>query len=101
MHDILPAGSPGKGFETFHFIFCDLYDTTFPKREIEIKTQHLQFPWITSGLQKSSKRKKRLYEKLLKKEQLKMKLYIRSINIYLKKLRKDLKQVVTAHIKAF
>ena len=47
--------------------FFDLYDTAFPKREIEIKTQYLQSPWITRGLQKSSKRKQRLYEKFLKK----------------------------------
>ena len=46
----------------------------FPKREAEIKTQHLQFPWmvllevLTGGLQKSSKRKQRLYKKFLKKK---------------------------------
>ena len=45
-----------------------MYDTAFPKRETEIKTQHLQSPWITRGLQKSSKRKQILYEKCLKKE---------------------------------
>ena len=44
-----------------------MYDTAFPKIEIEIKTQHLQSPWITRGLHKSSKQKQRLYEKLLKK----------------------------------
>ena len=41
---ILPDDSPDKAYETFHFIFSDLYDTEFPKRETEIKTQHLQPP---------------------------------------------------------
>ena len=84
----LPDNFPDKAYETFHFIFSDFYGTAFPKRDIEIKTQHLQSPWITRGLQKSSKRKQRLYEKFFKKEQPKMKLYIRSINIYLKKIKK-------------
>ena len=82
--------------------FLTFIDIEFPEREIEIKTQHLQSPWITRGLQKSSKRKQRLNEKLLKTVQLKMKLYIRSINIYLKKLRKDLKQfIISVNYKAF
>ena len=91
---ILPDNCSDKAYETFHFIFSDLYDTAFPKREIEIKTQHLQSPSRSRGLQKSYKRKQRLYEKFLRKEQLKMKLYIRSINIYFKRLRKNLKQVI-------
>ena len=68
------------------------YDTAFPKREIEIKTQHLQSPWITRCLQKSFKRKQRLYEKVLKKEKPKIILNIRNINISLKK--KSLKQTI-------
>ena len=63
---ILPDNCSDKAYETFHFIFSDLYDTAFPKREIEIKTQYLQPPRITRGLQKSSKRKQRLYEKFFK-----------------------------------
>ena len=59
--DILPVNSPDNAYETFYIIFSDLYDTAFPKREIEIKSQHLQSRWITRGLQKSSKRKQRLF----------------------------------------
>ena len=66
-----------------------MYDTAFPKRENEIKTQHLQSSW--RGLQKLSKRKQRLYEKFLKKEHLKIKLYVRSINVHLKKIKKKSK----------
>ena len=62
---ILPNNSPEKRYETLQFIFTDFYDTAFPKREIEIKIQHLQSPWIIRDLQKSSKRKQRLYEKFL------------------------------------
>ena len=65
--NILPSNATDKAYETFHFIFSVLYDTAFPKRKIEVKTQHLQSPWITRGLQKSSKWKQRLYEKFLKK----------------------------------
>ena len=59
--DILPVNSPDNAYETFYIIFSDLYDTAFPKREIEIKSQHLQSRCITRGLQKSSKRKQRLF----------------------------------------
>ena len=38
----------------------------FPERKVEIKQKKLSSPWITRGLKKSSKRKPRLYEKLLK-----------------------------------
>ena len=34
-------------FPTKFLILLNSYDTVFPKREIEIKTQHLQSPWIT------------------------------------------------------
>ena len=81
---ILPVNSPDKAYETFHFSFSELHDTAFPKRKIKIKTQHLQSLCITKGLQNSSKRKQRLSEKFLKKEKLKMKLYITSITFYLK-----------------
>ena len=60
---VLPNDSLDKAYETFHFIFFDLYDTAFTKREIEMKTHHLQSPWITRDLQKSSKQKKIVYKK--------------------------------------
>ena len=86
--NILPAKSPDKAHETFLFIFSDLDDTAFPKREIEIKTQPLQSPWITRSLQTSSKRKQRLYEIFLENKQLKMKLHIFG------KFKENLKQVI-------
>ena len=34
---ILPNDSPDKAYETFHFIFSDLYDTAFPKKKLKLK----------------------------------------------------------------
>ena len=45
-------------------IFSDLYDATFSKKEIEIKSKYLNTPWITKGIRKSFKRKQRLYENI-------------------------------------
>ena len=53
----LPLDSPNLAYDNFLKIFSDLYDITFPNKEIEIKTKHLRTPWIKKGLQKSSKRK--------------------------------------------
>ena len=63
----LPLDSPNLANDNFLKIFSDLYDIAFPNKEIEIKTKHLGTPWITKGLQKSSKRKQRSYEKFLKR----------------------------------
>ena len=62
----LPLDSPNLAY-SFLKIFSYLYDIAFPNKEIEIKTKHLGTPWIAKGLQKSSKRKQRLYEKFLKR----------------------------------
>ena len=50
--------------------FSELYDAAFPETKIEIKTKNLLSPWLTKGLRKSSKRKKKLYGKFLKKRNL-------------------------------
>ena len=47
--------------------FIKLYDIAFPERKVEIKQKNLTSRWITRGLKKSSKRKQRLYDKLLKR----------------------------------
>ena len=46
-------------------MFYELYGTAFPKNEIEIKRTYLKFLCIYKGLQKLSKRKRRLYENFL------------------------------------
>ena len=45
-----------------------LYDDYFPEKEIKVIKKDLKSPRITTGIKKSSKRKQRLYEKFLKKE---------------------------------
>ena len=60
------SNAPNEAYNIFFKIFSDLYDATFPKKEIEIKSKYLNTPWITKGIRKSSKRKQRLYEKYLK-----------------------------------
>ena len=37
------------------------------QRKKKVKTKDLQSPWLTKGIRTLSKRKKRLYEKVLKK----------------------------------
>ena len=56
---MLPNNSPHKAYEAVHFVFSDLYDTAFPQREIEIKSQHLVS--LDRRLQKSSKQNQKLY----------------------------------------
>ena len=92
--NVLPNNSPDKAYETFHFICSDLYNTAFAKRETEIQIKHLQSPWIITGLQKLSKRKQRLYEKFSKKRTTGNETIYKMYKNLLKKLRKNLKQVI-------
>ena len=46
----------------------DLFDIAFPKTNIEVKSKHLNTPWIAKGSRKSSEH---LYEKFLKKQTIK------------------------------
>ena len=48
--------------------FTDLFNITFPKKEVKIKRKNFISPWITKGLVKSSKKKQKLYETFFKKE---------------------------------
>ena len=41
---ILHVNSPNRVHESFHFTFADFFYTTFLKRAIEIKIQHLLCP---------------------------------------------------------
>ena len=43
-----------------------LYNLHFPIKEIQIKRKTLLSPWITKGIQKSSKNKQKLYIRYLK-----------------------------------
>ena len=43
-----------------------IYDIYFPKVFVRLKTKHIQSPWITKGIAKSSKKKQKFYENFLK-----------------------------------
>ena len=56
-----------SAYDNFLNIVSSLYDTVFPIKEIKLKTKTLLSPWMSRGLLKCSKHKKRLYENFLKK----------------------------------
>ena len=60
------TSSANDSYNIFLERFMKLYDEAFPERKIEINQKNLSSPWISKGLRKSSKRKQRLYEKILK-----------------------------------
>ena len=51
-----------------HFLrtFSGLYDHAFPIKEVSVKLENVFNPWMTKRLQKSSKKKQKLYDKFLK-----------------------------------
>ena len=55
-----------KSYNNFTLKFFTIYDF-FPMNKMKIKIKDLESPWITKGIKKSSKKKKRLYSKVLKK----------------------------------
>ena len=64
---IKETNDANKAYDCFLKLFLDKYEKAFPKLEFKIKTKNLLSPWMTKGLIKSSKKKKQLYEKFLKK----------------------------------
>ena len=67
----------------------DLFDIAFPKNNIEVKSKHLNTPWIAKGFRKSSEH---LYEKFLKKRTIKNeKTYKKNLN-YSRKLKSILRK---------
>ena len=88
----LPLDSPNLANDNFLKIFSDLYDIAFPNKEIEIKTKHLGTPWITKGLQKSSKRKQRSYEKFLKRRTIENENHYKTYKNLFEKIKKNSKK---------
>ena len=76
--------NPDDAYKAVLKRFSALYDTYFPKKKIKLKNKDLQSPWITKAIIRSSKRKQRLYEKILKNQNEKMNSNIKIINIFLK-----------------
>ena len=67
-NDVLGKTITNKSYDQFIKKFSLIYDDHFAIKVIEIKTKSLLSPWITKGTKKSSKRKQKLYEKILKKK---------------------------------
>ena len=58
--------NPNKSYVAFIETITQIYDDCFPKTKFKIKSNNKANPWITKGIPKSSKRKKKLYEKFLR-----------------------------------
>ena len=88
---VLQSTNPNDAYEIFLKTFLEKYEKVFPKMETKIKTKTMLSPWMTQGLLKSSKRKKRLYENSCGKELIKMRKRIRPIKDFLRKLNTEQK----------
>ena len=64
--DVINNKNPNDAYNYFSHKLIVLYDKYFPKQNIRIHKKDLQNPWITRGIRKSSKRKQKLYVKVLK-----------------------------------
>ena len=57
---------PNEAYKSFLLVFGNLYEIAFPKIKIKVNSKNQLSPWITQGIIKSSKRKRKLYEKFWK-----------------------------------
>ena len=64
--EVKNCDDPNEAYKQFFNIFNSIYDLYFPKIFVRLKAKHIQSPWTTKGIAKSSKRKQKLYEKFLK-----------------------------------
>ena len=81
-----------ESYDQFIKMFNFIYDDSFPKKVIEIKTKNLLSPWITKGIKKSPKRKQKLYEKCLKKKSPKNENEYKDCEQLFAKIKKDSKK---------
>ena len=51
---IITSCDTNKAYDNFIEIFSSLYDECFPKKNIKLKRQKHNNPWITKGINKSS-----------------------------------------------
>ena len=58
--------NPNESYVKFIKTIRQIYDDCFPKTKFKVKSNNKANPWITKDIAKSSKRKQKLYEKLLK-----------------------------------
>ena len=72
-----------------------MHDVYFPKVLVRLKRKHIQKPWITKGIDKSSKRKQKLYEKFLKHRTRETKQAYNSNKNLFESLKKKVKENIT------
>ena len=63
------------------------------QRKKKVKTKDLQSPWLTKGIRTLSKRKKRLYEKVLKKRNWKSELETKNFQTLFLAVKKYLRKL--------
>ena len=64
--EIETCDNPSECYKLFLQKFLTIYENFFPRKKIKLKLKDIQSPCIASGIKKSSKRKQRLYDKILK-----------------------------------
>ena len=50
--------------------FCKVYDSSFPKIQIKVKTKTLLGPWIFKGIKRNLRKTNKTFRKILEKEDL-------------------------------
>ena len=89
---VLQENSPNNAYNEFLKIFWGLYNEAFQKQKIKIKRKSFNSPWMTKGLVKSSKKKQRLYEKVLKNRNPEKELNYKQYKILFESLKKKSKK---------
>jgi hypothetical protein len=56
---------PNQSYQTFHSKFTQIYNTSFPIKQIKQKHHLANKPWLSKGISKSIKRKNKLYKQYL------------------------------------
>ena len=74
--EVKNCDDPSEAYKQFFNIFNSIYDIYFPKIFVRLKTKHIESPWRTKGIAKSSKRKKKLSEVFLKHRTREIKLFV-------------------------
>ena len=91
-NDVFGQTSTNESYNQFIKKFRLIYDDCVPIKVIEIKTKILLRPWITKGIKKSSNRKQKLYENILKKKSPKNEKEYKDYKQLFEKIKKDFKK---------
>ena len=91
-NDVFGKTSTNESYNQFIKKFRLIYDDCFPIKVIEIKTKIPLSPWTTKGIKKSSKRKQKLSENILKKQSPKNEKEYKNYKPLFEKIKKDSKK---------